>query len=132
MPAPSSPSRGLSTELLGRGITLGGLKIDVDRITLSARDAVEVGVARVTFAPGATTGWQLPAGPVLVIVTSGALTKYDAGDCTAQTFTAGQTFVLCGPHEQNMLRNEGPVPTETIVTYITSAQTDPTTTRSKP
>jgi hypothetical protein len=132
MPAPSSPSSGLTTEPLGRGITLGGLNIDANRVKLSAKDAVEFAVARLTFAPGATTGWQLPAGPVLVIVTSGTLTRYDAGDGTAQTFTAGQTFVLCGPCDQNMLRNEGTVPTETIVTFITPAKTDQTTTRRNP
>jgi hypothetical protein len=56
---------------------------------------------------------------VLVIVKAGAVTKYSADDCTAQTYTAGQAFVENGPTDENMVRNNGSVPAETIVTFIT-------------
>jgi quercetin dioxygenase-like cupin family protein len=130
--APSSRSRGLTREPLGRGVTCGAFKIDANPVKLWSGQAVEFGVARLTFAPGATTGWQLPAGPVIVIVTSGTLTKYDACDSTAQTLRAGQAFVLGGPGDQNLLRNEATVPAETLVTCISRARTDRATASARP
>ena len=129
---PSPRLRGLTTEPLGAGVTSGGFKVDASGVKLSSNHAAEFGVARLTFAPGATTGWQRPAGPVIVIVVSGTLTRYDACDCTAQTFRAGQTFVVGGPGDQSMLRNEATVPAETIVTFITRAQTDQATAHARP
>jgi len=46
------------------------------------------------------------------------VTKYSA-DCTAQTYSAGQAFVEKGPSDENMVRNNGPGPAETIVTFLT-------------
>ena len=66
-----------------------------------------------------TTGWHAHPGPALVIVTTGSVTKYSAQDSTAHTYTAGQAFVENGPTDENMIRNDGPVPAETIVTFIT-------------
>ena len=76
-----------------------------------------------TFAPGGTTGWHVHPGPVLVIVKTGSLTKYSAGDCTDQTYGAGQAFVENGPTDENLVRNDGSVPAETIVTFITPPDT---------
>ena len=116
--ARGTPPTGLTTEVLGRGTTLGGFKIHVDGIKVSSKDAVDFAAAHLTFAPGGTTGWHVHPGPVLVIVKSGSVTKYSADDCSAQTYTAGQAFVENGPNDENMVRNEGSVPAETIVTFI--------------
>ena len=118
-PARAVPPVGLITEILGSGTTLAGFTIHVAGIKVESQIAVGFTVARLTFAPGGTTGWHVHSGPVLVIVTTGALTRYSAEDCTAQTYTAGQAFVENGPTDANMVRNDGSVPAETIVTLIT-------------
>lgn len=118
-PAHASPPAGLTAEILGSGTTPAGFKIHVDGMKVSSNQAVGFTVAHLTFAPGGTTGWHVHPGPVLVIVKAGSVTKYSADDCTAQTYTAGQAFVENGPSDENMVRNNGSVPAETIVTFIT-------------
>lgn len=118
-PARATPPTGVTTRILGSGTTLGGFKIHVDGIKVESKDAVGFTVARLTFAPGGTTGWRIHPGPVLVIVKTGSVTKYSADDCTAQTYTAGQAFVGNGPTDENLVRNDGSVPAVAIVTFIT-------------
>ena len=118
-PAHATPPTGVTTEILGDGTTLAGFTIRVDGIKVESKDAAGFTVAHLTFAPGGTTGWHVHPGPVLVIVTTGSVTKYSAQDSVAQTYTAGQAFVENGPADENMVRNDGSVPAETIVTFIT-------------
>ena len=118
-PAHATPAAGVTTKILGGGTTLAGFKIHVDGIKVESKNAASFTVARLTFAPGGTTGWHVHPGPVLVIVTTGSVTKYSAQDSVAQTYTAGQAFVENGPADENMVRNDGSVPAETIVTFIT-------------
>ena len=121
--AHAMPPAGVTTEILGRGTTLAGFKIHVDGIKVESKNAAGFTVAHMTFAPGGTTGWHVHPGPVLVIVKTGSLTKYSAGDCTAQTYGAGQAFVENGPTDENLVRNDGSVPAETIMTFITPSDT---------
>jgi quercetin dioxygenase-like cupin family protein len=118
-PARAVPPVGLITEILGSGTTLAGFTIHAAGIKIESKHAADVTVAHLTFAPGGTTGWHTHPGPVLVIVTTGAVTKYSAEDCTAQTYTAGQAFVENGPTDENMVRNDGTVLAEAIVALIT-------------
>jgi len=118
-PAHATPPAGVTTKILGGGITLAGFTIRVDGIKVESTDGAGFTVAHLTFAPGGTTGWHACPGPVLVIVKTGAVTKYSAQDCTAHTYTAGQAFVEHGPTDENMVRNDGSVPAETLVTFIT-------------
>jgi hypothetical protein len=53
------------------------------------------------------------------------VTKYSAKDCSSQTYTAGQAFVETGPTDENMVRNNGTVPAETYVTFITPVGATP-------
>ena len=117
-PARATPPAGVTPEILGSGTTLSGFKIHVDGIKVASKDAVSFTVEHLTFAPGGTTGWHVHPGPALIIVKAGAVTNYSA-DCTAQTYTAGQAFVEHGPTDEHMVRNNGSVPAETIVTFIT-------------
>jgi quercetin dioxygenase-like cupin family protein len=117
-PAHATPT-GVTTEILGSGTTLAGFTIHAGGIKVECTDAAGFTVAHLTFAPGGTTGWHAHPGPVLVIVKTGTVTRYSARDCTAQTYTAGQAFVENGPTDENLVRNDGPVPAETIVTFIT-------------
>jgi hypothetical protein len=118
-PARATPPAGVDTEILGSGTTLGGFKTHAGGIKVESKHAAGVTVAHLTFAPGGTTGWHVHAGPVLVIVQTGAVTKYPADDCTAQTYTAGQAFAENGPADENMIRNDGSVLAETIVMVLT-------------
>jgi quercetin dioxygenase-like cupin family protein len=118
-PARATPPAGVTTEILGSGTTLGGFKIHVHGFKVESKSTAGFTVAHLTFAPGGTTGWHVHPGPVLVIVKTGSVTKYSAEDCTAQTYTAGQAFVENGPTDENMVRNDGSVPAETIATFIT-------------
>ena len=117
-PARATPPAGVTPEILGSGTTLAGFKIHVDGIKVESKTAVGFTVEHLTFAPGGTTGWHVHPGPALIIVKAGAVTNYSA-DCTAQTYTAGQAFVEHGPTDEHMVRNNGSVPAETIVTFIT-------------
>jgi len=117
--ARATPPAGITPVMLGTGTTLTGFKIHVDGMKVSSQDAAGFTVEHLTFAPGGTTGWHVHPGPVLVIVKTGSVTKYSADDCTAQTYTAGQAFVENGPTDENMVRNDGSVPAETIVAFIT-------------
>jgi quercetin dioxygenase-like cupin family protein len=117
-PARATPPAGLAGVVLGSGTTLGGFKIHVDGIKVASKDAASFTVVHLTFDPGGSTGWHVHPGPALVIVKTGSVTKYSADDCTAQTYTAGQAFVENGPTDENMVRNNGSVQAETIVTFI--------------
>jgi len=117
-PARATPPAGVTPEILGSGTTLSGFKIHVDGIKVESKTAAGFTVEHLTFAPGGTTGWHVHPGPTLIIVKAGAVTNYSA-DCTAQTYTAGQAFVEHGPTDEHMVRNNGSVPAETIVTFIT-------------
>ena len=116
--ADRSAATGLTTELLGRAITAGPVNIHVNGITIESSKPLEVLVARITFAPGGTTGWHSHPGAVFVVVDRGTLTRYPAGDSTAQTFTGGQAFAEHDPSGENMIRNEGSVAAEVIVAYL--------------
>jgi quercetin dioxygenase-like cupin family protein len=115
----ATPPAGVHPEMLGSGTTLTGFKIHVDGMKVSSEDPAGFTVEHLTFDPGGTTGWHVHPGPVLVIVIAGSVTKYSADDCTAQTYTTGQAFVENGPTDENMVRNNGSVKAETIVTFIT-------------
>jgi hypothetical protein len=108
----------VTTKILGSGTTLAGFRIQVAGIKVESSTAIGFTVAHLTFAPGGTSGWRVYPGPVLVIVKTGAVTTYSAQDCTAQTYTAGQAFVENGPVNENMLRNDGSVQAETIMTFF--------------
>lgn len=117
--ARATPPAGITAKILGRGMTLAGFTIHAAGIKVESHNAAGVTVAHLTFAPGGTTGWRAHPGPTLVIVKSGSVTRYSADDCTAQTYTAGQAFVENGPDDENMIRNDGSVAAQTIVTFLT-------------
>ena len=68
----------------------------------------EVQVFKLTIHPGGTGGWHSHSGPVLVNVTQGAATFYEAqgSSCTRRTIERGQAFVE-QPGVIHTTRNEG-------------------------
>jgi quercetin dioxygenase-like cupin family protein len=117
--APASGTAPLNVTVLARGAVASSFKIDVDGIRVSAKGPIDITTAHLTFPPGATTGWHIHPGPVLVIVQSGTVTKYSS-DCAATRYSSGQAFVELGPSDINMVRNESSTTeADTIVTFLT-------------
>lgn len=82
-------------------------------ITVTARD---ISVVSQVYAPGEASGWHAHSGIHAVTVLSGVLTVYDA-QCRLQTFEPGRPYV--GGQELHLVRNDGGVPVEMAVTYLT-------------
>jgi len=118
-PASGTAPPSATTDVLpALGTIADGFKIDVDGIRVSAKGPIDLATAHLTFPPGATTGWHVHPGPVLVIVKDGTVTKYSS-DCVATRYTAGQAFVELGPSDINMVRNESTTQqADTIVTFL--------------
>jgi hypothetical protein len=116
--ASGSAPAGLTTEVLGHGKVPRAFAIDHDGIKLEAPYALDVLLARLTFAPGIATGWQLHPGPMLALITRGSLTRYAAEDCNAHTYSSGLALFENGPTDASMVRNEGSVDAEVIVALL--------------
>jgi quercetin dioxygenase-like cupin family protein len=123
--ARATPPAAVVTEILAHGTVSPGFKINVNGMKVSSRNPADFTVAHLTFAPTGSTGWHVHPGPVLVTVTSGAVTKYSARDCSSKTYSAGQAFVERGPTDVNLVRNNGTVPAETYVTFISPVGAPP-------
>jgi hypothetical protein len=109
----ATPSSGVSASTLGRATIEGKLKMRSEGLA----DAV---IREVTIAPGGTTGWHTHPGPVLVIVTAGSLTLYDAddGSCAGHSYGTGQGFVDPGYGHVHIARNETSSPTQFIAVFF--------------
>lgn len=88
-------------------------------LQINAKDALDVAVQSITFAPGAQSGWHSHPGPVLIQVVSGTMTFYMSDDptCTPIVRTAGQGYLDAGDHA-HIARNESAMPATNIVTYF--------------
>lgn len=64
-------------------------------LILKTLDDTDMGVDRLSIAPGGYSGWHAHPGPVFVTVTQGSVTWYDGADplCPARTYTVGQSFI---------------------------------------
>jgi quercetin dioxygenase-like cupin family protein len=74
------------------------VKADKDKkwdLFLKTKDDTDIGVDRLSIAPGGQSGWHSHAGPVFVTVTVGSIVRYDGSDsrCPATTYRVGHTFV---------------------------------------
>lgn len=103
-------------ELLSRGSVAKPFEAEAHGIVLEAGRRIDVAVAHLTFAPGASTGWHMHPGPTVVTITTGELTVTDR-HCDTRTFQAGDTFVEEGP-PRHIAVNTADATTETIVTFF--------------
>jgi quercetin dioxygenase-like cupin family protein len=115
--AMATPPGGTSTAVvLADGNTANSVNINIDPTKLRTKDSVEVFQVSQTAAPGFTSGWHMHTGPVIVNVTAGSLTFYEA-DCTTTTVTAPGAYIE--PTAQPILaRNEGSVGAAWVTTQI--------------
>lgn len=90
--------------------------VDVARVKGPAQAVVQ----QIIVAPGGDTGWHSHHGPVVIVVTTGAMTLYDADDpgCTGHTYEAGEAFIDPGQDHVHIARNESGVPVELWVTFL--------------
>jgi quercetin dioxygenase-like cupin family protein len=110
----ATPSSGiLSATVVARG----GFADNVDlkfKVGDGPNDVIHVGqsqdtvMQQIVIAPGGHTGWHSHPGPVVVVITAGAMTFYDGDDpaCTPRVYTAGQAFVDSGQGHVHIARNE--------------------------
>jgi|ERR1700693_1030924 len=96
--------------------------VDVPVVRCSTATPCDVVQQKITYAPGGFSGWHSHPGLVLVVVTSGTLTRY-MRDCSKETFTAGQTAVELGSTWIMTIRNESSTPAEALATLIVPAGT---------
>jgi hypothetical protein len=102
-----------------------GRATDFWKMTISAKGATDVHVVENIIAPGGTFGWHSHPGPSLVIVKSGTLSVYHAGDCSnPEDFgpgsPLGSTFVDQG-HDLHVVRNNTTVVDDVYVVSFVPA-----------
>lgn len=88
------------------------------RVEVKARPNLDMAVQDIVFAPGGQSGWHQHPGPVFILVKSGTMTFYEAGDrhCRPIVRTAGQGYLDEGTG--HIARNETTEPAENIVVYL--------------
>ena len=94
---PSSPPPAVVPVVNGHfgtlSINTAGDKTDKWGMHLKTLDDTDIGADRLTFPPGAYSGWHTHPSPVFVTVTQGTIEWFDAATCTATTYTAGESFI---------------------------------------
>lgn len=89
----------------------GPLDVKADKtekwdLLLKTKDNTDIGVDRLSIAPGGQSGWHSHTGPVFVTVTVGSIVRYDGSDarCPVTTYRVGHTFVE-DPNLVHLIRN---------------------------
>jgi quercetin dioxygenase-like cupin family protein len=102
---------------LARGTTAGAMQFNVGDIKFQTKDQVDFAQSTVTIDPLGHSGWHSHPGVVLVTVTSGTVTFYQA-DCSSIAHPAGSSFVESNG-ATGLARNESAtIPAVVFVTYI--------------
>ena len=115
--AMATPPGGTSTAVtIADGNTANSVNINVDPTKLRTKESVEVFQVSNTAQPGFTSGWHVHTGPVIVNVTAGSLTFYEA-DCTTTTVTAPGAYIETTA-QPILARNEGSVGAAWVSTQI--------------
>jgi len=101
VPAAATPGSGFAPGAIVNG-NFGELQLNTadDKtgkwgLILKTLDDTDMGVDRLSIAPGGYSGWHAHPGPVFVTVTQGSVTWYDGADplCPAHTYSTGQSFI---------------------------------------
>jgi quercetin dioxygenase-like cupin family protein len=103
--------------------TLGGdIHFNTGAVKFQTKGAVDFITATVNIAAGGSSGWHSHPGVVLVSVTTGSITLYDA-NCVGTVYPAGSAFVESGD-AQGLVRNENAtVAASVMATYLVEAGT---------
>lgn len=99
-----------------------GLNPDNNAI-LHMKGATDVLQTDLIFQPGATTGWHIHPGPVVVVIKTGALTEIQSTGCMV-VHPAGSAFFE-NPNEVHNVVNQTGVVTEVLATFLSPTGTQP-------
>lgn len=113
--AAASPGSGTTPENFTTGTLPDSVHFNSDRVKFQTKDATLVRVQRLTFAPGAYTGWHHHPGVVVVAVESGSLTITHSNCSDSTTYSAGDVFVEGSDESHEARSPEGAV---IYVTYV--------------
>lgn len=113
-------------ELLSRGTVNKPFESKVNGIEVEAKRPIDVAVVRVTYPPGATSGWHTHPGPTVVTATTGTF-RHIMSDCSRTRVDAGETFVENGTGEVGQLRNIGDTTAQIVITFFVPVGADPLT-----
>jgi quercetin dioxygenase-like cupin family protein len=115
----------INRETLAQSAMSESWNVNTDRIKFFNKDEVKLLVQKVTYAPGADSGWHLHPGVVLVTVanppalTGAQVTRYVG--CSSHTYSAGQSFIENGEQEPGKIANTGSVDAVLYATFIVPA-----------
>lgn len=113
---------GFHATILARGTTSARVHVHGNHIKLQSKSALAFVTATVTIDPLGSSGWHSHPGLVLVTVTSGTVTFYEA-DCSSKVHATGTSFVE-SDGDTGLARNESATtPAVVYVTYIVPAKT---------
>jgi quercetin dioxygenase-like cupin family protein len=92
-------------------------------VILHVKGPTDVLQTDLIFQPGATTGWHIHPGPVVVVVKSGALTEIHSNGCTTVHPTGSAFFEQ--PDEVHNVVNQTGIVTEVYATFLSPAGAPP-------
>ncbi len=118
--SPATPGYGLTLEKLADGTLEETVNVKVKgMLGKSNTDVSQVQTYRLTFIPGAFSGWHQHGGPHMIMVVSGALTYFHGDDptCTPEYYPAGSAIFDPG-FTTHYARNDGTVNTVVYITQL--------------
>jgi quercetin dioxygenase-like cupin family protein len=117
-PQPAGP-QGVHITPLSEGTIGSSVHARAAGIEITTHGRKDMLITAITVDVGGTFGWHSHPGPVLVAVSKGTLTVFDATrhGCQRSTVTAGQAFVEDG-HHVHLARNDGSFPVELNATFL--------------
>jgi quercetin dioxygenase-like cupin family protein len=92
-------------------------------VILHMKGATDVLQTDLIFQPGATTGWHIHPGPVVVVIKTGALTEIQSNGCVI-VHNAPSAFFE-NPDEVHNVVNQTGVVTEVLATFLSPVGTQP-------
>ena len=115
---PTGP-QGIHITPLAKGTIGSSVHAKAAGIEITTNGRKDMLVTAITVDVGGSFGWHSHPGPVLVAVSKGTLTVYDATrhGCQRSTVTAGQAFIEDG-HHVHLARDEGSAPVELNATFL--------------
>ena len=117
-PVPAGPV-GVHITPLSKGTIGSSVHANAAGIEITTHGRKDMLITAITVDAGGSFGWHSHPGPVLVAVSKGTLTVYDATKhgCQRSTVAPGDAFVEDG-HHVHLARNEGSVPVELNATFL--------------
>lgn len=114
---PGTPFPGLTPVIVSQGVATERVHFNTGAVKVQTKAPVKIVNQTIGFAAPSTTGWHTHPGVVLVTVTSGTLTRYDA-HCAPTVYRTGSAFMESGGHA-GLVRNESTTDAASVnVTYL--------------